>query len=338
MITIKEVQSADSLMGSVKKILDNKEMKAKEKFIANMLSKSHETDSAELTKKFLSKLSTHLQSSMSDPQLHDEMTHRYHIPENDYHADDQALIGFPYKLTGRTRINGLGEDGISFINTGRDRDLGAAVLALDTRGIEGITVSWSGGTIIPNARVYAIRLQYKTGPDGLFTDLFDENGIVIEYMRSDVAGHELNFGPIELPSQADNQEYVQLRWKYYFTGTQLDVGHGRRDMLRLDNIEITSNSLSTGQMHMPAKEPELFQNYPNPASGNTFISFVLDEPMQVDISLYDVMGRKKDTIVKRFFPAGSHTIPVHLEGYSSGIYFYRLSAGNHQSVKKMMVK
>jgi len=65
----------------------------------------------------------------------------------------------------------------------------------------------------------------------------------------------------------------------------------------------------------------LFQNYPNPASGNTFISFALAEPMQVNISLYDVMGRKKerkkDTIVKRFFPAGSHTLPVHLEGYSS---------------------
>jgi hypothetical protein len=165
-----------------------------------------------------------LQSNMSDPQLHDEMTHRYHIPEDDYHADDQSLIGFPYKLSGRTRINGLGEDGISFINTGRDRDLGAAVLAIDTRGIEGITVSWTGGTVIPNARVYAIRLQYKIGPDGVFADLFDENGNVIEYLRSDVANHEYQFGPVELPSDADNQEYVQLRWKYYFTGTQLDAG------------------------------------------------------------------------------------------------------------------
>jgi hypothetical protein len=279
-----------------------------------------------------------LQSSVSDPLLHDEMTHRYHIPENDYHADDQALIGFPYKLTGRTRINGLGEDGISFINTGRDRDLGAAVLALDTRGIEGITVSWTGGTIIPNARVYAIRLQYKIGPEGVFSDLFDENGNVIEYLRSDVAGHEFQFAPVELPSGADNQEYVQLRWKYYFTGTQLDVGHGRRDMLRLDNIEVSSTSLSTGQLPVPVRKPELFQNYPNPASGSTFISFALPEAMEVNISLYDVMGSKKDVIADRFFPAGSHTLPVQVEGFSSGIYFYRLSAGNHQSVKKMVVK
>ena len=278
-----------------------------------------------------------LQSNIGDPQLNDPMTDRYHIPENDYHADDQALIGFPYKLTGRTRINGLGENGISFINTGRDRDLGAAVLALDTRGIEGIIVSWTGGTIIPNARVCAIRMQYKIGPEGQFVDVLDDNGIVVEYMRSDVAEHESHFGPIELPAQADNQEYVQLRWKYYYTGTQLDADHGRRDMLRLDNIEVTSTSLSTGQMHIPSNIPELFQNYPNPASGNTSISFMLPEPMKVIISLYDVMGKKKETIADRFFPAGSHTLPVHIEGFSSGIYFYRLSAGNHQFVKKMVV-
>jgi hypothetical protein len=231
----------------------------------------------------------------------------------------------------------LGENEISFINTGRDRDLGAAVLALDTRGIEGIIVSWTGGTIIPNARVYAIRMQYKIGPEGQFVDVLDDNGIVVEYMRSDVAEHESHFGPIELPAQADNQEYVQLRWKYYYTGTQLDADHGRRDMLRLDNIEVTSTSLSTGQMHIPSNIPELFQNYPNPASGSTFISFMLPEPMKVNISLYDVMGKKKETIADRFFPAGSHTLPVHIEGFSSGIYFYRLSAGNHQFVKKMVV-
>jgi hypothetical protein len=172
----------------------------------------------------------------------------------------------------------------------------------------------------------------------MFADLFDENGNVIEYLRSDMAGHEFQFGPVELPSDADNQEYVQLRWKYYFTGTQLDVGHGRRDMLRLDNIEVSSTSLSTGQIPVPADKPELFQNFPNPASGNTFISFALPEPMEVNISLYDVMGSKKKVIADRYFPAGSHTLPVHIEGFSSGIYFYRLSAGNHQSVKKMVVR
>ena len=58
------------------------------------------------------------------------------MDDNEYHANDLGSVGFPYRLTGRTRINGLGNDGISMINTGRGRDLGAVVAAIDTRGVE----------------------------------------------------------------------------------------------------------------------------------------------------------------------------------------------------------
>lgn len=71
------------------------------------------------------------------------MTHVYHIPAGEYHEEDIHSIGFPYRLNRRSRINGLGSKGISFINTGRNRDLGAAVLAIDTRGLKDITVEWT---------------------------------------------------------------------------------------------------------------------------------------------------------------------------------------------------
>lgn len=279
-----------------------------------------------------------LQSSKDDPGLFDEMTHRYHIPESEYHEDDIINKGFPFKLTRRTRINGLGDQGVSFINTGRGRDLGAAVLAIDTRGVEEVFVSWTGGTVIPNARVYAIRMQYKIGPYGEFVDILDHNGNIVEYTRSETEGHEFHFGPVELPPQAANQEYVQLRWKYYFTGTQLDLGHGRRDMLRLDNIEINSPGLNTGDMGLPGNTIQLMQNYPNPTEGNTYISFVLPEPMKINLSVYNIMGIKKDTLADKFFTAGAHTLSVQTDGYASGIYFYKLTAENQQAVKKMVVK
>ncbi len=187
-----------------------------------------------------------LQSAMDDPKLADEMTARYHIPDNDYHAADIDLKGFPYKLTGRTRLNGLNADGISFINTGRGRDLGAAVLALDTRELSDITVTWTGGTLEPNARVYAIRLQYKTGLDGHFRDVLFPDGRVVEYVRSAVIGHQQRIGPVVLPADAENNAYVQIRWKYYYTGERLDADHGRRDMLRLDDILVTASALDKG--------------------------------------------------------------------------------------------
>jgi len=82
----------------------------------------------------------------------------------------------------------------------------------------------------------------------------------------------------------------------------------------------------------------LMQNYPNPATVNTSMSFVLPGPMVVNLSIYDIVGRKKDILADGLFPAGTHTIPLNINGFSSGIYFYRLSAGNHQKIKKMVVK
>jgi hypothetical protein len=82
-------------------------------------------------------------------------------------------------------------------------------------------------------------LQYKTGLDGDFKDVYYPDGRVVEYVRSAVAGHQQRIGPVVLPADAENNAYVQLRWKYYFTGERLDADHGRRDMLRLDNILVT---------------------------------------------------------------------------------------------------
>lgn len=281
-----------------------------------------------------------LQSSISDPMLDDSMTGRYHIPEGDYHNDDEHLEGFPYMLTGRSRINGLGHQGISFINTGRDRDLGAAVLALDTRGYDEIFVTWTGGTLIPNARMYAIRLQYKIGPDGFFVDVTDENGQPVEYQRSETEGHEQHFGPILLPSEVSNQEYVQLRWKYYFTGTQLDLDHGRRDMLRLDNITISTELTGTGMddTDKTSEKPELFQNFPNPSKGITHISFSLPMAAEASITLYDALGRERQRIAHDFFTRGTHTVEMNLQQLEPGLYFYRMESNGFSSVKKMMVR
>src|SRR5690606_8308867 len=68
------------------------------------------------------------QSTMNDPGLDDPVDEVYYIPEHEYSGDDSGVIGFPYNTTSRTRISGLDDGGIGFINTGRGRDLGAAVL------------------------------------------------------------------------------------------------------------------------------------------------------------------------------------------------------------------
>jgi hypothetical protein len=203
-----------------------------------------------------------LQSAQNDPRLEDELLFAYYIPHNDYASGDSGNIGFPYKNESRTRINGLGEEGISFINTGRGRDLGAALLNVNTTGIDSAFVSFTAGTLRANSRVYHLRLQYKTGLAGEWMDVQDGQGNPVEYQRTPEAGDVQVFERIALPAAALGQPDLFLRWKYYFTGQQLDMSSGARDMLRLDDIFVTSEVISS--IREAEAGPRLVV-FPNPA-------------------------------------------------------------------------
>lgn len=284
------------------------------------------------------------QSGMDDPGLTGVMTEPYNIPESDYNAEDLPTLGFPYNNTRRTRINGLGEAGISFINTGRGRDLGAAVLALDTRGAEQVRVSWTGSTVAPASRVYAIRLQYRTGADGDFTDVTGADGEAVEYMRSAFAGHEQRFESVHLPQEVLEQPYVQLRWKYYFTGERLSAESGARDELRLDDIEVTATP-ATSYRDEAAGSPlefRLEQNYPNPFNPATVITFMLPEPARVRLAVYDGIGREVALLADGQYGDGRYGIPFDASRLSSGIYYYQIRAvlGNgaeHRRTRNMVL-
>ena len=147
-----------------------------------------------------------------------------------------------YNYSSSTRINGLSANGISFINTGGTNPgyvataLGGAVLALNTLGLPEAYVQWTGGTVTPNPRQYAIRLRYRLGDSGPFTDLLNGANQPVEYVRNATAGHSQVIGPVALPANLLNKPYVQLLWQYYSTGIGTS---GARDQLRLDDIIIT---------------------------------------------------------------------------------------------------
>ena len=170
------------------------------------------------------------QSDVTDPGLGTPLLHAYRIPPEDAREPEDVL--FPYAATRRTRINGLGDEGVSFINTGRGRDLGAAVLTLDTIGASDIRVSWTAGTVLPNSRVYALRPQFRTGLDGAWTDLTGPQGAPLTYVRHETAGHTRTFGPVLLSPSLEDLPFVQLRWKYH----HVSGDSGPRAALRLDDI------------------------------------------------------------------------------------------------------
>ncbi len=89
------------------------------------------------------------------------------------------------------------------------------------------------------------------------------------------------------------------------------------------------------------KDYKLYNNFPNPFNPSTKIAFELPKWSHVSLIIYDVLGRKVAEIADRDYPAGYSEITWNgLNGngeqVSSGVYFYRISAGTWSAVKKML--
>ena len=161
-----------------------------------------------------------------------------------------TIAGFTsgaYNLTSATRINGLGTNGFSFINTGSGNTgypgvkLGGFLLAINTMNLDTIKLSWTGKTITANPRKYRIRLFYREGD----LQAFQEFSPTIEYVGNTSSGHSQTFSDIVLPSSIMNKQYVQLFWKYYYSGPGTS---GARDELAIDDITIKGINTYSGTL------------------------------------------------------------------------------------------
>jgi hypothetical protein len=80
---------------------------------------------------------------------------------------------------------------------------------------------------------------------------------------------------------------------------------------------------------------ELWQNYPNPFNPMTTIYYGVPYEASIEILIFDVLGNSVMQFTKENQNAGYHTIEINAENIPSGIYFYRLQAGDFIQTKKM---
>ncbi len=81
----------------------------------------------------------------------------------------------------------------------------------------------------------------------------------------------------------------------------------------------------------------LNQNYPNPFNPTTSISFYLPKTDLANLKVYDLLGREVAVLINQTLPSGEHTYHLNASGFSTGVYFYRLSTGNAVITKKMLL-
>jgi Family of unknown function (DUF5689)/Secretion system C-terminal sorting domain len=82
---------------------------------------------------------------------------------------------------------------------------------------------------------------------------------------------------------------------------------------------------------------QLYQNYPNPFNPSTTISYYIPTEENVVLKLFNVLGQEIKTLINERQTAGQHGIKFFANNISSGIYFYRLTAGSFSISKKMII-
>jgi uncharacterized protein (TIGR02145 family) len=95
------------------------------------------------------------------------------------------------------------------------------------------------------------------------------------------------------------------------------------------------NYTSTEQLQTAPTQFALSQNYPNPFNPSTTISYSLPQASMVNVTVYDMLGREVAVLVNAQLPAGNHTVAFDASQLTSGMYLYRLEAGNVSLTKKM---
>ena len=82
---------------------------------------------------------------------------------------------------------------------------------------------------------------------------------------------------------------------------------------------------------------ELLQNYPNPFNPSTTIEFMIPKESNVNIGVYNILGQLVTTLVNERRKAGSYSVPFNARNFTSGTYFYRITAGSFVDTKKMLL-
>jgi hypothetical protein len=104
------------------------------------------------------------------------------------------------------------------------------------------------------------------------------------------------------------------------------------------NFTINVNQISA---NIPQRF-ELKQNYPNPFNPSTIIRYQIKDSRFVTLKVYDILGREIETLVNEFQKAGTYETQFPDNQYTinqmaSGVYFYKLIAGDFVAVKKMVL-
>ncbi len=117
---------------------------------------------------------------------------------------------------------------------------------------------------------------------------------------------------------------------FNFDSTANAILNGIADFLEIEPATIIKDKLIAARFN-------LLQNYPNPFNPITIIKYTLPKSEMVMIEIFNLLGQKIEVLINKQMPAGSHEIEFTANDLPSGVYLYRIEAGEFQEIKKMIL-
>ena len=167
---------------------------------------------------------------------------------------------------------------------------------------------------------------YCAGPTGVW--IISPAGVLLDKIAMPVTPSNCNWGDID-------------RKTLYITAGNAASGNKSAD-IGLYRIRLATMTGVKDHGSLSPKSFKLYGNYPNPFNPSTTIYFELPYASRVLLNIYDILGRKIDTLIDGTMQSGYHNVQFTPTGIGGGIYLYRLTAdagkiGRYSATKKMLV-
>lgn len=182
-----------------------------------------------------------------------------------------------------------------------------------------------------------------------FTSSVSGNTVVLNWQTAT----EKNNSGFDIERSTNNIDFAKIGFAnghgttteprvYTFTDNTLISG---RYFYRLKQIDYDGtfeySNVVEAEIGLP-KEFSLEQNYPNPFNPTTTIRYTVADAyyasgVPVRLAVYDVLGSEVITLVNENKPAGHYEVQFNAEGLSSGVYYYKLTAGSFSETKKFVL-
>jgi hypothetical protein len=184
------------------------------------------------------------------------------------------------------------------------------------------SISWYPRMILSGSMLHVAWRDYR---DGNFEIYYKRSSNKGSFWSTDI---RLTNDPVwsDNPSIEVSEDAVHLVWDNS-SRTEKKIYYKRNPKGNLTGLINTSPVIP--------ESFQLMQNYPNPFNPVTTIIFMLKEYTYAEIFVYDILGRKINTLVNNRLEAGTYEVQFDGINLPSGVYFYRLTAGNFTDTRKM---